>query len=371
MKSADALLEEAKWSHLSNDELKNVANRIQKCQPGDDKDLYTLLWVLGLAEAKMHRPLVERFLEYPSDPSISMMALKVLTCYWDEPERYIDAIWTFIKGAKWDRNNDIRDIAVTAAGIYLHSHEDAALLTHILEIFKDTREIAPCRENAYSALAYAMTGDWEYIDMNSLSGLDLELIQKTHEYLGLPFDPNSIQSSYEAPLELEPHDLLYKAEYGQLSDAEIQMVAENIRNGESDLYMALQTLREAKAYQYRNLIETFLYYQKEPEIADLALSTLTLNWNLASEYLKVIESFLLGVDWDQDEDLRFTAIAAAENYLEHHFDQNLFTALVSLLEREETSDFIRECTAEALAKVTGGEADDIPQLIRQARKKIS
>ena len=62
-------------------------------------------------------------------------------------------------------------------------------------------------------------------------------------------------------------ELLHEAKCGKLTQEEIEYVANRIqesRNKEDpDLYLLLATLGEAQAREYRDLVESFLYYPSD------------------------------------------------------------------------------------------------------------
>ena len=76
MKNLDALLDKAKWSELTQEEIAEVVKRIENFKENEN-DLYTLIHILGCSGASQYRKLVEKFLYYPEDSMISRIALKL------------------------------------------------------------------------------------------------------------------------------------------------------------------------------------------------------------------------------------------------------------------------------------------------------
>jgi hypothetical protein len=163
MRNLDELLEEAKWGKLTDKELAYVVQEIKATTPDDDADLYTLIHILGKADATEHKQLLEGFLDYPSDPMISSIALAALCNYWGYANEYLDQIKMFIKGAEWDPDNDVRLIAISCAGQYLKEASDKELLQQLLALYENAEEDELCREAAYEAIALAMGQTWDEI----------------------------------------------------------------------------------------------------------------------------------------------------------------------------------------------------------------
>ncbi|HUD01899.1 MAG TPA: hypothetical protein VMR37_06195 [Rhabdochlamydiaceae bacterium] len=163
MKNLDELLEEAKWGKLTEKEIASVAEKIKAAGPDEDSDLYTLIHILGRAEATQYKKLVEKFLYYPTSPIISSIALKTLCNYWGSAHEYLDKIKSFIKGVEWDPDNDVRLIALSCAGQYLKESQDKELLQLLLSTYENEEEDELCREAAYEAIALAMGQTWNEI----------------------------------------------------------------------------------------------------------------------------------------------------------------------------------------------------------------
>ena len=184
MRSLDELLEEAKWGQLTDEELTYVVNRIKekrkKKDRSPDRDLYTLLYILGKSGAVEYRDLVESFLHYPSWPWISSMALRTLVSYWDLMEDYLREIKLFVKGVDWD-DDHVRIVAVSAAGRYLTGYQDKELLKLLIDIFVNTNEPDYIRQGAYEALADAVGRDWR--DLVGEKEMDLTILDEAIQML--------------------------------------------------------------------------------------------------------------------------------------------------------------------------------------------
>jgi|GEM_PF-2155607 len=184
LQSVDELLQEAKWGKLTKEEISYVANRVAESRDTEDAELYLLLAILGEAEAREYKDLVEFFLHYPSNPDISDEAFVVLTGHWDLSGEYLNEMKQFLKGVEWDTWEDIRMSAIKAAGRYLTGYEEKELLETLIRLVEDEKEDEMIRKSAYTALADAMRRDMYTV---LTSGYDPSIIadakQGFREYL--------------------------------------------------------------------------------------------------------------------------------------------------------------------------------------------
>jgi hypothetical protein len=153
-----ALLKQAELGEISEDEVRKVAEELASSAPGTDR--FTLLQILGEAQAKSFRALIERYLESPDDPMLARLALEILCLYWGEPRRYLAELRRFVGGVAWDKQSDVRQVAILLSGNYLRSNSDPVLLRAILDILEDPAESTVIRGDAYLALGRAMGRDW-------------------------------------------------------------------------------------------------------------------------------------------------------------------------------------------------------------------
>ncbi len=155
MENLEQLLDKAKWDKLSPEEIKGVVKAINGTTLDNDDDLYTLLHILGRAEATQHKELVEKFLYYPTFPMVSSIALRTLCIYWGYTREYLDQLKKFIQQVDWDPDEDVRLTAIQCARSYLAEASDVKLLRLLWNIFYDEGVIEPIREAAYEAIAIA------------------------------------------------------------------------------------------------------------------------------------------------------------------------------------------------------------------------
>lgn len=144
----NSLVKRATLGQLSEKELRDIADGL-----ASSKDPYEGLLVLGRAEAKQYRGLVEGYLDASDNPMLARLALQILCRYWDLTEQYLCQIMTFMEGVDWDEEDDVRLMAIGCAGSFLLNHSCKPLLAALLRIFHDTNERQLIREVAYRALA--------------------------------------------------------------------------------------------------------------------------------------------------------------------------------------------------------------------------
>jgi hypothetical protein len=131
------LLDEAKCGKLTSEEILYVAEKVKAANPGDNTDLYRLLFILGLSGAMQYRELVESYLYYPADPMVSGMALKVLFRYWrSDAQRYLPTLKAFIKGVSWDDDDDLRLAAVHCTSNFLKKTPEKELFQLLLDLYE-------------------------------------------------------------------------------------------------------------------------------------------------------------------------------------------------------------------------------------------
>ncbi len=165
------LLDRAKSGALSPEEIDEVAEALQAEKAG--RDPYTLIHILGRSGAIRYRGLVERFLDCRSDPMLVRLALQVLCSHWNLAAEYEDALVRFAEGVDWDGEEEVRLVALSAAGELLR-HGQSERLKHLLaRVFTDSSASQMARQAAYFALARASGKAWRDLPPASRV-LDLE-----------------------------------------------------------------------------------------------------------------------------------------------------------------------------------------------------
>jgi hypothetical protein len=157
----DSLLEKAKNGTIARDEIEVAATALTR-KPGG-ADPYTLLHILGRANAREHRSLVEQYLYEYDDPMLARLALQILCSYWDDTDVFARLLLHFVSGDSKDVDNDVRTAALGISGEYLSKHDDRALLAKVLHSFENSNEDRNVREAAYRALARASGLQWSHI----------------------------------------------------------------------------------------------------------------------------------------------------------------------------------------------------------------
>jgi hypothetical protein len=163
------------------------------------------------------------------------------------------------------------------------------------------------------------------------------------------------------------NDLLERAKWDSLSDAEIDQVAKEIQKPmpEADTYTLLHILGKSQATRYRRLVERYLESDTDPMLAKLAMQILCSYWDEASHYLDQITRFVQGVAWDEDDDCQLAAVSIAGEYLRTKHDPVLLYLLLELFEREAEDQLIREAAYGALARAMGREYSEIPSAAKE------
>lgn len=157
------LLRRARDGVASRDDAARAAELLETEAP--TADTYDLLFVIGKANAKEFRPLVQRFLDSPSDPMLARISLQILCSWWRDYERCLEPMIGFVRGVDWDLSDGgyVRLVASTAAGEYLQGHTDPDLTRALLEVFDDRDASDIALETAYQALARSLGRSWKQV----------------------------------------------------------------------------------------------------------------------------------------------------------------------------------------------------------------
>ena len=164
-------LEKAKNKSISDNELSQVAALLENNNAFVDK--YTLIHIIGLSGNIKYEKTINKYLESTKDPMLARITLQALCSFWDKTDKYLEKVKEFIKGVKWDIDEDVRLIAMSIAGEYLRGKKNNHLITILLNILKDKREMQLIRETAYIALARASGKSWSELP-SSAKHFDLE-----------------------------------------------------------------------------------------------------------------------------------------------------------------------------------------------------
>ncbi len=165
------------------------------------------------------------------------------------------------------------------------------------------------------------------------------------------------------------NELLEEEKSRKISQDELKHVAQQLNENSESKYTLIHILGRAKAIHYRNLIEPFLNYPDDPLVSKIALQCLCTYWDLTNEYIEELKMFINGVDWDDFDDVRLTAISISGEYLRSTSNVELLHTLVDVFENLENStqiksaenpELVRSCVYYAIARAMGKNYDEIP-----------
>ncbi len=151
--SDEELLHRAMDGTMTEEEIRGVVGRLQS--PGQADNPYMLLHILGHYGDPQWTSLVERYVDYPQDAMVASMALQVLD-QWGRVGEYLPWVRRLVAGMTWDEEGYARLAAIDAAGDYLRSADDPALLRDIIGIFENEAEKSIMRQAAYTAIGIAV-----------------------------------------------------------------------------------------------------------------------------------------------------------------------------------------------------------------------
>lgn len=150
------------------------------------------------------------------------------------------------------------------------------------------------------------------------------------------------------------HELVSKAKNESLTSEEIAYVAKKLETCKTtpndDVYDYIYILGRGLygkpiPPEYRKLVEHFLYYPLDPFISTLALDVLCHYWWFVNDYSDVLKQFIRGVDWDENSEVKGSAIINAGFYLKNKRDKELLSMLLEIFEKgnkeDEGEDFNR------------------------------
>lgn len=157
-------------------------------------------------------------------------------------------------------------------------------------------------------------------------------------------------------------DLYQRAKHEPVSKADLAAVAAELQTSrtETDRYKLIQTLGRAGASHYRELVSGFLNSPGDPMLARAAIEALCQDWHLTERYLSDLKAFIVGVEWDTDEEARQMALICAGPYLHANDDKELVALLLRIVRNPEERRLIREDAYRALAVGAGWDVSELP-----------
>ncbi|MFF5971386.1 hypothetical protein ACFY7C_07630 [Streptomyces sp. NPDC012769] len=151
--------------------------------------------------------------------------------------------------------------------------------------------------------------------------------------------------------------MLSKAKSGALSTRELDVAVEAITRGranQGDLYTALHVVGLAGSPAQAPAVRQYLRNPSDPMLSRLALQVLGDYWGMSSELLPELRSFLAGVDWDADGDVRDIAISITGRHLRKaRGPADLAQILMNIADDDSEFDLAREAALRALATGLG------------------
>lgn len=169
-------------------------------------------------------------------------------------------------------------------------------------------------------------------------------------------------------------ELCQEAKWGQLTSEEVAYVVKRMNacklDDEEELIRLIYILGHAYLEGHKSWVEKFIYYPKSTLVSQQALKALCNCWHLTADYLDVIKMYIRGVDWDESDEVRVTAIRIAGEFLRKKFDKELLQLLLLVLEKlgetemlnekdEDERDFLKSCAYEAIARAMGKNHNEI------------
>ncbi|MFB9394160.1 hypothetical protein ACFPM3_20585 [Streptomyces coeruleoprunus] len=150
------MLDKAKCGRLGAEDFHIAVKAVSEGRVSP-RDLYTALHVVGLAGSPTQAEVVRKYLDMPSDPMLSRLALQILCDYWGMSSDVLPEIHRFLTGVGWDIDGDVREVAISVAGRHLREERGPRSLAQALvRIAEDEGELDFVRESAVRALAGAL-----------------------------------------------------------------------------------------------------------------------------------------------------------------------------------------------------------------------
>ena len=134
--------------------------------PGVD-ETYSLIKVMGRANLKDHRGVLESFLKH-EDPLTVSLVMEILCLNWELTEDYLEQVVNFALGVAWDEEYDVADTAIRVLGEFLASGKKSGpeapqVKKLISELFEDKKSDHWIRQRCYFSMLRASGKAWEEI----------------------------------------------------------------------------------------------------------------------------------------------------------------------------------------------------------------
>ncbi len=370
----EELFYKARAGKIQPNEIAYVIAQIQKYyEHPNEENIHSLLQTISYASRfcqssiiNEYKGLIEKFIIFPEDPMVSVTALCVLCDDWNLTSEYISQLKSFLRGVEWDKDRVVRVKAISIVGRYIRETGDKKCLEILLEIFKNERERRDIRQLAYESIYIALNKE---IDMNPQNLMTLETLAKAYEQLR-----NTKNEDLTLTWPIDIRDLYYKAYDGKIQPNEIAYVIDRIQKyyehpNEEDIHSLLQTVGYAGCFcrssiidEYKGLIEKFIIFPEDPFVSVTALDVLCNDWDLAHEYIGQIKSFVRGVEWDKDMQVRVQAICAVAEYIRETRDKECLEMLLEIFKNVQEKKSIRELAYEMISRALGKDWKDLEKI---------
>ncbi|CDZ81090.1 hypothetical protein BN1013_01618 [Candidatus Rubidus massiliensis] len=172
----------------------------------------------------------------------------------------------------------------------------------------------------------------------------------------------------------DPYELSYAARWETLTQEEEDYVVDKLchfKDGDEELHLIswIFIIGQLNKKEYVDEIAKFLYYKNLPYPSGEAIKVLY-KWGYIENYLYELEQFLIGVEWDDFDEIRLKAIEVAGEYLRHKFNKNILALLYEIYFSYGESElinlcmpkisFIKACAYQSLAYAMGQDWNTIP-----------
>lgn len=156
------LVDLARDDHLTPQQVQRILRQLDAQRGGADE--YTLLNAVGWLGPE-HESVVASYLERPDDPMLSRLALQILVHRFGKAEAYMAQIAALAQGVEWDEDEDVRLVALSAAGQAVRERPDGyrVLLLILLDTATDNAERSLIRSTAIEALRRGLGEEWSTI----------------------------------------------------------------------------------------------------------------------------------------------------------------------------------------------------------------
>jgi len=183
----DVLLRKADKGQISEAEISSVVTFLQAhVQPDESpnawSEIYSALSIIEVVADEKYRPVVNKFLFWPTFPMISSLALRILCTSWEPCNDCRKIIVTFLTGVEWDEEGDLIFSAIQAGTKFYIRNSDREILRLIYNISQDeSPEKIEERAAAYQGLAEILgynVGDFIKFDLEKRTSVTVEITHK-------------------------------------------------------------------------------------------------------------------------------------------------------------------------------------------------